>query len=112
MAVDKNVLLASITQYQQTNERPMAKNVIIATHGADAVDTLKTLVSEGLVSCRRGRNGGFYPAAPAAVSVTEEAAEVSEPVVEDDVAAQFAALNAKLAADEAAEQEPTEPLPF
>ena len=105
MAVDKSVLLSSIEQYQQSNERPMAKNTIIAKHGEDAVAVLKELVTEGKVACRRGRNGGFYPTNGATVQTEAPAQEVAAEGVDDDIAAQFAALNAKLAADEAAQEQ-------
>ena len=105
MAVIKSDLLSSIAQFQQENKRPCPKSHIISTYGEDALLVLKELVGDGTVNCRRGRNGGYFPtdtvAAPSEETVSEE--PVAE--VENDVADQFAALQAKLAEVEAAEAE-------
>ena len=90
------------------NERPCAKNTIIATHGESALAALKELVADGTVACRRGRNGGYYAVDAAETTpVTEEAAaaEAQEIAEVADLAERFAALNARLAAAEAAEAE-------
>ena len=100
------------------NERPCAKNTIIATHGESALLVLKELIADGTVACRRGRNGGYYAvdAADAVEStvVTEEAAaaEAQEIAEVADLAEQFAALNARLAAAEAEEAAAVEEAPY
>ena len=115
MAISKNDLLTAISEYGTENKRPCAKNNIIATHGESALAVLKELIADGSVACRRGRNGGYYAvqaAAPAVEPTADEAAEIAEV---NDLSEQFAALNARLAAAEAAEQEvaaPVEDAPF
>ena len=105
MVVSKSDLLQFVTEYQQENKRPCPKSAIISTHGEDALPVLKELTSDGSINCRRGRNGGYFAAST--VQQTEEPVVESEPVaeVENDVADQFAALQAKLAALEEAESE-------
>lgn len=100
MAVIKSDLLSSIAQFQQENKRPCPKSHIISTYGEDALLVLKELVGDGTVNCRRGRNGGYFPTDTVAALSEEPVAEV-----ENDVADQFAALQAKLAEVEAAEAE-------
>ena len=117
MAVSKTDLLQYVAQFQQDNKRPCPKSSIVATHGETAIAVLKQLVSDGTVVCRRGRNGGYYPTDTdaALADAPHEAvnAPTSDVPVEDgseDLAAQFAALEAKLAAAEAEGQ--NEQLPF
>ena len=108
MAISKTDLQSYITEYRTQNERPCAKNTIIATHGESALTVLKELIADGTVACRRGRNGGYYAVdAEQSTPATEEAAadEAAEIAEVADLAEQFAALNARLAAAEAAEQE-------
>jgi len=108
MAVLKSDLLQFVAQYQQDNKRPCPKGAIISTHGEDALTVLKELIDDKSVNCRRGRNGGYFPTDTVA-SLSEASSEepVTEPVpeVENDVADQFAALQAKLAALEESESE-------
>ena len=104
MAVSKSDLLQFVAQYQQDNKRPCPKSSILSTYGEDALSVLKELTSDGSVNCRRGRNGGYFPiAGNAAVEARQNEEPVAE--VENDVADQFAALQAKLAALEEAESE-------
>ena len=108
MAVSKSDLLLFVAQYQQDNKRPCPKSVIISTHGEDALAVLKELTTDGSINCRRGRNGGYFPTDTVGALATESAESVAEePVaeVENDVADQFAALQAKLAALEESESE-------
>jgi DNA-binding IscR family transcriptional regulator len=116
MAISKTDLFDAVAEYHRTNERPCPKKHIIASHGVTAENVLKELIADGSVVCRRGRNGGYFPAAVATPTVDTTAAEVSQQT-EDDFAAQFAALEAKLAAAEAAEntapaETDTEAVPF
>lgn len=104
MAISKTDLFAYVKDYQSGNSRPCPKSDILANHGEDALAVLKELIADGTVSCRRGRNGGYFPLATSTEVAEEPAVEV-----ENDVADQFAALQARLAAAEAAESE--EPLP-
>lgn len=113
MAVSKSDLLQFVAQYQQDNKRPCPKSVVISTHGEDALTVLKELVADGSINCRRGRNGGYFPTDTVGAlsqESTENEETVTEPVpeIENDVADQFAALQAKLAALEESEQSETE----
>jgi hypothetical protein len=109
MAVTKSDLLQFVAQYQQDNKRPCPKSVVISTHGEDALTVLKELTTDGSINCRRGRNGGYFPiAGNAAVEARQNEESIAEepvPEVENDVADQFAALQAKLAALEESESE-------
>ena len=113
MAVSKSDLLQFVAEYQQENKRPCPKSAIISTHGEDALPVLKELTSDGSINCRRGRNGGYF-AASTVQQAEEPVAEEPVPEVENDVADQFAALQAKLAALEESENTETESeqLPF
>jgi hypothetical protein len=121
MAVSKTDLLQYVAQFQQDNKRPCPKSSIVATHGESALLVLKELVDDKSVNCRRGRNGGYYPTDTVAVltDVVEDApieagnapaSDVPAEAESEDLAAQFAALEAKLAAAEAEEQ--SEQVPF
>jgi len=117
MTVLKTDLLQYVAQFQQDNKRPCPKASIVATYGETAIAVLKQLIDDKSVNCRRGRNGGYYPtdtvAALADAPHEADNAPTSDVPVEDepeDLAAQFAALEAKLAAAEAEEQ--NEQLPF
>ena len=113
MALTKDVLLSTIAQYQQDNKRPMAKRDILSLSG-DAGEVLASLLVEGKVACRRGRNGGYFPTDTVAVltvNADAPAEAVNDPVSvsEDEIdighlAEQFAALEARIAAEEASEQ--------
>lgn len=115
MAVTKSDLLQFVAQYQQDNKRPCAKAVIISTHGEGALDVLKSLLADKSVSCRRGRNGGYFPTDTiAALTTTDEDAPVEavnapqsdeeSEIDVDSIAARFRALEARIAAEEQAEQ--------
>lgn len=117
MAASKNDVFDAVKEYGAANSRPCPKKEIIAKYGEEALAHLKALVDEGYVGCRRGRNGGyFFKSEDAASTDTAEEAEnapqnVEESQVNDDaLAEQFAALEARLAAAEAAEQ--NEQAPF
>jgi len=106
MAVSKSELLQFVAQYQQDNKRPCPKSAVVATHGESALDILKELVADSSIGCRRGRNGGYYPTDTVASLSGEDApieAENASPSDENvenesnDLAEQFAALEAKLA---------------
>jgi hypothetical protein len=120
MAVSKSDLLTFLADYHIVNKRPCAKNTIIAKYGEDAIASLKELVADASVTCRRGRNGGYYPiAGNAAVEarqnepVEESAPAESEPIDTDALAEKFRALEARLAAEEAVQSETAaEPAPF
>ena len=117
MAVSKTDLLQYVAQFQQDNKRPCPKSSIVATHGESALIVLKELVDDKSVNCRRGRNGGYYPTDTVASlnnapieAGNAPASDVPAEVESEDLAAQFAALEAKLAAAEAEEQ--SEQVPF
>lgn len=115
MALSKSDLLQFVAQYQQDNKRPCAKAVIISTHGEGALDVLKSLITDKSVSCRRGRNGGYFPTDTlAALTATDEDAPVEaanappsdeeSEIDVDSIAARFRALEARIAAEEQNEQ--------
>ena len=106
MAVTKSDLLTFVAQFQQDNKRPCPKSNIVSTYGEDALTVLKELVTDGSVNCRRGRNGGYFPTDTVG-ALSQENTEDAEPVaeVEADIADQFAALQARLAAAEENESE-------
>jgi len=117
MAVSKTDLLQYVAQFGQDNKRPCPKASIVATHGETALAVLKQLIDDKSVNCRRGRNGGYYPTDTVAAlddapieAENAPASDVPAEVESEDLAAQFAALEAKLAAAEAEEQ--NEQLPF
>lgn len=115
MAVSKTDLLAFVTDYQLANTRPCPKSHILANHGEDSLAVLKSLVEDGSLSCRRGRNGGYFPttaAAPVVESSSEVVTDEQVEAAESEVADQFAALEAKLAALEASEQSESDAVPF
>ena len=108
MAVSKSDLFAYVEEFKRVNGRPCPKSAVIATHGEDALSVLKELVADGSINCRRGRNGGYFPTDTVGTLATESEETVAEkpvPEVENDVADQFAALQAKLAALEESESE-------
>jgi hypothetical protein len=104
MAVSKSEILQFVAQYQQDNKRPCPKSAIISTHGEDALAFLKELIDDKSINCRRGRNGGYFPT-DTVTALAEPVAEEPVQEVENDVADQFAALQAKLAALEESESE-------
>jgi hypothetical protein len=117
MACSKNEVLDFVKEYAANNERPCPKKDAVATHGEDALGHLKALVDEGILGCRRGRNGGYFFKSEGATSTdnVQEADNAPQNVEEsqvdgDALAEQFAALEARLAAAEAAEQ--NEQAPF
>jgi hypothetical protein len=121
MAVSKTDLLQYVAQFQQDNKRPCPKSSIVAVHGESALSVLKELVDDKSINCRRGRNGGYYPtdtvAALADAPIEAENGPSSDENVEDEsnsLAEQFAALNARIAAAEAAEaaEAESEQVPF
>jgi hypothetical protein len=116
MAASKNDIVEMVTQFTTANTRPCPKKEVIAKHGEDAAALLKSLVEVGILSVRRGRNGGYSIAdASATVAENNEEQTVESPVDDVDLADQFAALEAKLAAAEAAENAgsiETEQVPF
>ena len=107
MAVSKSDLLQFVAEYQQENKRPCPKSAVISTHGEDALSVLKELVDDKSINCRRGRNGGYFPTDTITALSQESETSTEEPVpeVENDVADQFAALQAKLAALEESEEQ-------
>ena len=109
MAVSKSDLFAYVEEFKRVNGRPCPKSQIVSTYGEDALAVLKELTTDGSINCRRGRNGGYFPTDTTVATPAEVAEEpvAEEPVaeVENDVADQFAALQAKLAALEESESE-------
>jgi hypothetical protein len=115
MAAEKNEVLDFVKEFGVGNNRPCPKKEAVAKYGEDALAHLKALVDEGILGCRRGRNGGYYLItgstaastsnndAPVEAENAPQNSEESE-IDNDALAEQFAALEARLAAAEAAEQ--------
>lgn len=99
----KSDVLSTVQQYNSENNRPCPKAHIIATLGETSLAFLKELVDDGSVSCRRGRNGGYSfnsgASATDAPNEADNAAQSDENSGDgsNDLAEQFAALEAKLA---------------
>ena len=95
-----NEILSEIAAYTAANGRPCPAKHLTDKFGADAADLIKTLKSEGKVYGKRGRTGGLLaneaPATDSGVQLDEAAAAIETP---NDLAAEFAALAAKLAAE-------------
>jgi hypothetical protein len=94
MAVTNEQVLAEVSEYRAANSRPCPANHLTAKFGDEVLDIIKSLKTDGTLIGKRGRTGGLIPA---------DAATVAETPVEgegESVADQFAALAAKLAADE------------
>jgi hypothetical protein len=112
MAASKSDVFDMVKEYGVTNNRPIPKRDVVAKYGDDGLTHLKALVADGQLGCRRGRNGGyFFKSEDAAPIVNDAPIEAdngpsSDEDVEDEsnsLAEQFAALNARIAAAEAAE---------
>ena len=109
MAATRENVLAAIVQYVESNKRraPAAEIAVIV---GDTLPNVKLMIGElvtaGSITSSRGRNGGALPGGvtlekkAAVAKVESETAE--EPQIDNDVAAQFAALVAKMEEDEAA----------
>lgn len=99
-----NEILAEIASFTAENGRPCPAKHLTDKFGADAVDLIKSLKSEGKVYGRRGRTGGLV-ASDVAETPTADSSAADLPV--NDLAAEFAALAAKLAAESDAVEAPT-----
>jgi hypothetical protein len=86
-----NDVLAEIALYTAANGRACPASHLTDKFGADALDLIASLKKEGKVYGRRGRTGGL---------MANDTAATSAPVTDtanNDLAAEFAALAAKLA---------------
>lgn len=88
-----NEILVEIATYTAEKGRPCPAKHLTDKFGADAADLIATLKSEGKIYGKRGRTGGLVS--------NDASAPVLEKVEADstgsDLAAEFAALAAKLA---------------
>lgn len=98
MAVTNEQVLVEIAQYRAEHNRPCPANHLTAKFGDEALDIINSLKKAGTLIGKRGRTGGLVPA-DATNAVTQESAESSDN--DESIADQFAALAAKLAADDA-----------
>jgi hypothetical protein len=92
-----NEILAEIAAFTAANGRPCPAKHLTDKFGADAADLIVSLKKEGKIYGRRGRTGGL---------VSNEAsplpqADLNTPQIDsgNDLAAEFAALAAKIAAE-------------
>lgn len=119
MAASKSDVFDMVKEYGAVNSRPCPKKELLSKLGEEALAHLKTLVDEGHVGCRRGRNGGYFfksedaSSTDAPVEADSAPANSEESDTDTDaLAEQFAALEARLAAAEAAEAAENEQTPF
>ena len=121
MAASKSDVFDMVKEYGAANNRPIPKRDVIAKYGDDGLTQLKALVADGQVGCRRGRNGGYFFKSEDAAPIINDApieadnAPASDENSEDEsnnLADQFAALEARLAAAQAAEDAENEQAPF
>lgn len=97
MATSKSDVLSEIAAYTAANGRPCPAKHLTDKFGADAQDVIKTLKAEGIVAGKRGRTGGLIASGTATVETTTEESASQTDSTGDDLAAEFAALAAKLA---------------
>lgn len=91
-----NEILVEIAAYTAANGRPCPAKHLTDKFGADALDLIASLKKEGKVYGKRGRTGGLVSNEP----VSQLDASDSTTAADDagnDLAAEFAALAAKLA---------------
>lgn len=119
MAVSKSDVFDMVKEYGAFNSRPIPKRDVIAKYGEDGLTHLKALVADGQVGCRRGRNGGYFfksedaSSTDAPIVADNAPASDEQPEIDTDALAdQFAALEARLAAAQAAEDAASEQTPF
>jgi len=109
----KTEVVQFIAEYVTKNERPCPKAAVIMQFGESALELLKGAAADGSVAARRGRNGGYKPTSPVATANEDASSEAenapasdeSSEVDVDSFAAQFRALEARMAAEEAAQAE-------
>lgn len=109
----KTEVVQFIAEYVTKNERPCPKAAVIMQFGESALELLKGAAADGSVVARRGRNGGYSPTPTFSIAVTDAPSEAenapasdeSSEVDVDSFAAQFRALEARMAAEEAAQAE-------
>ena len=97
MAVTNEQVLAAISEYRAENSRPCPAKYLVEKFGDEANDIINSLKKDGTLIGKRGRTGGLVPADAAPAADSTDAAS------DDSVTDQFAALAAKLAADDTAE---------
>jgi hypothetical protein len=122
MAASKSDVLDMVNEYGLTNKRPIPKRDVVAKYGDDGATHLKALVEEGTLGCRRGRNGGYFIKGEATPAIIEDApieadnapsSDESNEIDMDSIAERFRALEARMAAENAAESSDSdEQLPF
>jgi lambda repressor-like predicted transcriptional regulator len=94
----RNEVLAEIIAYTVANGRPCPANYLTDKFGAEAADIIAALKKDGTVIGKRGRSGGLVSTGAAADTNTAPVHETPA----DAIAAEFAALAEKLAAEESA----------
>jgi hypothetical protein len=99
----KTEVLAEIAAYSAANGRPCPVAHLASKFGDGVADTVKDLKASGAVYGKRGRTGGLVaneaPSTDAGVQLDEAAAGIDNG---NDLAAEFAALAAKLAEQDTA----------
>lgn len=123
MAASKNDVFDMVKEYGVTNSRPIPKRDVVAKFGDDGLSHLKALVADGQLGCRRGRNGGYFFKSEDVTPIINDApiesdngpmGDATDEDESNNLAEQFAALSARIAAAEAAEaaESKSEQAPF
>lgn len=91
-----NEILSEIASFTAAYGRPCPAKHLTDKFGADAADLIASLKKEGKVYGKRGRTGGLI-SSDAAPATNEIASAPADDDAGNDLAAEFAALAAKLA---------------
>lgn len=91
-----NEILVEIATYTAANGRPCPAKHLTDKFGADALDLIASLKKEGKVYGKRGRTGGLVSNEPVSQLDASESSTAADEAG-NDLAAEFAALAAKLA---------------
>lgn len=91
-----NEILSEIAAYTAANGRPCPAKHLTDKFGADALDLIASLKKEGKVYGKRGRTGGLV-SNESAPATNDVASTTADDDAGNDLAAEFAALAAKLA---------------
>lgn len=100
----KTEVLAEIAAYSAANGRPCPVAHLASKFGDGVADTVKDLKTSGAVYGKRGRTGGLVRNDSVPVEDSPSTVETPAPVADigDSLAAEFAALAAKLAEQDTA----------
>lgn len=92
-------ILAEIAAYKVAHGRPCPAKHLTDKFGADALPLIDQLKKDGKVQGKRGRTGGLFVPDTTASTTNDAPVEDADRTPADDIAAQFAELAEKLAAE-------------